>query len=173
MGMDIYAEHGVVFEVGDLALRLFGKFKKPIVAQIKELLKSFLTTHNKDHMFDGSLAKLLAVKTGLQLGEWYANFCEDQIEGENDDERYFCTDEHMLRVWDEICGAAGLGLPSVSFRYWTRGRLNGWDVPIDVPCIVFADDDLFETKMTSEGKKLAKTLGLKELTAVTWTEMSV
>lgn len=173
MGMDIYSEHGVVFEVSDLVLRLFGRFKKPLVAEIKEKVKSFLTIHNKDHMFDGPLAKLAGVKTGQHLGEWYANFCEDQLVGEDVHDRYFSTDEHMLSVWDDICEAAGLELPSVNFRYWTRGRLNGWDVPIDVPCIVFDDETLFETKMTSAGKKLAKVLGLKELSSVTWTELSV
>lgn len=173
MGMDIYAEHGVVFEVGDLAPQLFGKFKKPLVAEIRETIKSFLTEHNKDHMFAGPLARLAGVKTGHQLGEWYANFCEDQLVGEDVHDRYFSTDTHMLALWDAICAAAGLEMPPVGFRYWTRGRLNGWDVPIDVPCIVFDDETLFETKMTSAGKKLAKMLGLKELTAVTWTEMSV
>jgi hypothetical protein len=173
MGMDIYSEHGVVFEVSDLALRLFGNFKKTLVAEIKEKLKTFLTEINKDNVFDGPIAVLARVKTGQNLGEWFANFCEDQLVGEDVNDRYFRTYEHMLCVWDEICGAAGLNMPTASFRYWNRGRLNGWDVPIDVPCIVFDDESLFETKMTAAGKRLAKLLKLKELTSVTWTELSV
>jgi hypothetical protein len=153
MGMDIYSEHGVVFEVSDLALRLFGKLKKPLVATIKDKLKSFLTINNKDNMFDGSLAKLAGVKTGQHLGDWFAVFCDDQLDGDDDD-RYFKTDEHMLCVWDEITCTAELDLPEVGFRYWTRGRLNGWDVP-------------------AAGKRLAKRLKLKEIEQVTWTEMSV
>lgn len=172
MGMDIYSEHGVVFTVGELCIRMFGKMKKGFVALAVEGINEYLCTKNKDKEFDGPLTTLKTIKTAPELVDWFVQFCESQVETEYG-EGYFSTDEHMSAIFDKLCEIAEIDLPPATFEYWTRCRLNGYDVPIEEPCIVINDEKLFETKMTDAGKRVAKLLGLRKIESTTWTIMSV
>lgn len=172
MGMDIYSEHGVVLEVSEMCYRLFGKIKKKSLKLVCEALAKYLENNNNDKQFLGPLTTLPTVKTGKEFADWFAKFCESQLE-EDYGESYFATEEHMSKLWNITLETLGVNFPAVTFHYWTRSRLNGWEVPIDTPCIVIDDTDLFETRMTAEGKRVAKMLGTNEINSTTWTIMSV
>lgn len=172
MGMDIYSEHGVVLEVSEICNRLFGGVKKKQFKTMCEALAQYLVEHNADKQFDGAITTLPTIKDGKEFGDWFTKFCEDQLESDYGD-AYFATEEHMSKLWNIALDVLGVDFPAVTFHYWTRSRLNGWDVPIDTPCIVIDDTDLFETRMTSRGKRVAKLLGVDEITSTTWTIMSV
>ena len=90
-------------------------------------------------------------------------------------EYYFSDNSTLILddIWYILLDVAGLFLPPVTFEYWSRPRWNGWDVPADTPCVVFDPDDLFETKMTQEGEKLAKLLKREKIWQTTWTTVSV
>jgi hypothetical protein len=72
-----------------------------------------------------------------------------------------------------VAESLGISLPPHEFDYWARGRISGWEVPLETPCIVFNSGGLFEKRMTKEGKRLAALLGRGEVEESTWTVMSV
>lgn len=175
MGMDIYSKSGVVFPAEELAAHLFGKLTKPkVAAAVAELRKIFAASKNNEGVayFPESEKALDSIKLGGDIAEWFNNLLRETLTDSYGD-YYFSDDDILNKTWDVFVAATGLDLPAVTFEYWSKPRLNGWDVPADTPCVVFEPDNLFETKMTKEGKKLAKLLKLTEISQTTWTIMSV
>ena len=145
---------GVVFTVEDIASNLFGKLKKNDLAKVIEALK--------DKEF-----KIEDVKDSNDLVAWVVSFANELVEDD------YIQSEKLEPVFDIITSALGINLPNYSFDYWNASRINGWEVPTETPCIVFTDSDLFETKMTAKGKKLAALLKMKSISQTIWTVMSV
>lgn len=162
MGMDIISSSGVVFPVADICVVLFADAKKgPLASAVANIKAEW-----KEEWGELQIDK---VDTGVDLAEWFSNLVSSQVKDDYLDDRIVGT------VWDLIVEGLGLQgkLPSASFDYWTHSRISGWDVPIEVPCIVFDENGLFETKMTREGKKFAKLIGEQSIKSTTWTIMSV
>lgn len=162
MGMDIISSSGVVFPVSEFCFVLFSGAKKRSVASVAAKIKAEWKEEWGDPQID-------EVKTGNYLAEWFSNLARSQVRDDYIDDRILGV------VWGSIIDGLGLRdkLPPASFDYWTHGRISGWSVPIEVPCIVFDDSGLFETKMTREGKKFAKLIGEQNIRSTTWTTMSV
>lgn len=160
MGMDIYSNSGVVFSLKDALPSIFRKVKKSEVKLVVQILRERWNAEDKGGL-DG-------VKDKESLSSWMCSVADGLVkDGEYMDSLAF---EDLFQI---VVEAIGISLPAYSFDYWTRGRINGWDVPIGTPCIVFDVSELFETKMTKEGKRLAALLGTKEIQQSTWTIMSV
>lgn len=175
MGMDIYSKSGVVFPAEELAAHLFGKLTKPkVAAAVTELREIFAASKNDagEPHFPNAEQSLDGVKVGGDIAEWLNNLMRETLTDSYGD-YYFSDDEILHKTWSIFVSTANLDLPPVTFEYWSKPRLNGWEVPADTPCVVFEPDNLFETKMTKEGKKLAKLLKVSEISQTTWTIMSV
>lgn len=176
MGMDIYEGSGVVFTAADIVKRLCGKFSKTKTKAVVSVLREILSASKNDigelH-YPNAAGALDTLITGRDLPDWFEAFLREGLTDSYGD-FYYSDDTVLHQVWDAlVVVAAGLSLPSVSFEYWTRPRISGWEVPIEVPCVVFEDADLFETKMTKKGQELAKLCKLKTIEKTTWTVMSV
>lgn len=173
MGMDIYTGHGVVFTAEEILPKLFGKLGKGATSNLLEAIQAAFTAREQEQ-FPESFKALDSVKTGAEFAQWFIGLMEEGLVDSYGD-RYYSDESFLQTVWSLAEQEAAIDhiLPTVSFEYWSNGRLNGFDVPVDTPCLVFADDDLFETKMTEEGKKLAKLLKMKRIVSTTWTVMSV
>ena len=177
MGMDVYSESGVVFPVEEIAARLFGKISKPKVLNAVAEIKEIFTVAKNEHGMSNFLAAenaLGGLKVGGDIAEWFDNLMREMLT-ECCAEYYFSDNSILIldEIWCVLLDVAGLFLPPVTFKYWYRPRWNGWDVPFEKPCIVFDPDDLFETKLTQNGKKMAKLLKREKLRQTTWTRVSI
>lgn len=163
MGMDIYSKTGVVFTVEEIASALFGGIKdvSGIVSAVRDIT-------SWGSVESGLQERLSSVKTGGDLVGWISSLADSCVKDEYLDETV------IGEAWDAAVEEAGLSrkLPLASFDYWTHSRISGYDVPMEVPCLVFNDHDLFEVKTTKAGKKLSKLLG-QDIKQTTWTIMSV
>jgi hypothetical protein len=75
----------------------------------------------------------------------------------------------LLQIFCEHIGIDLDNLPECNLRSFESSRESGWDVEADVLYLMFEPYGLFETKMTKEGKKLAKVLGKESIEETTWT----
>lgn len=155
MGMDIYSEHGIVFRIDELFPRIFKKIDKKQLKSMSEEISKIS-------------GEVLEFKSASEFQSWFAEFIAKQHNGE-----YFEDTTKLELAWDVATTTLKLDLPRASFEYWTHARLQGYEVPIEEFCVVFDDSEVFENKLTSYGKKLAKLLGEKNLSSSTWTIMSV
>lgn len=161
MGMDIISSSGVVVRVEEAVSAIFGRAKKADVAKAVEAVKARWSLAEKFAMGDVSDANSLVT--------WISETAAGLV----DKEGGYIDSLALIDLFSVLCESLGVDLPSYEFDYWTHARISGWEVPIGTPCIVFLNDGLFETKMTKEGKRLAKMLGTKEIQPTTWTVMSV
>jgi hypothetical protein len=162
MGMDIYSSSGVVFSLEDALPAVLRKSKKTDIANAVESVKS-------KWKFDGKKNGLVHIKDKATLQDWIIS-----VAGELVDKNGEYMDSLALQdLFEIVMESLGIELPAYSFDYWSRGRINGWDVPLETPCIIFESHGLFEKKMTKAGKRLANLLGMKEVEESTWTIMSV
>lgn len=161
MGMDIISSSGVVVPVDEAAPSIFGKAKKDQVAKAVDAVRSGWNMAEKFSV-DG-------VKDANTLARWVSETAASLVDKEGE----YIDSLALVELFSILCESLGIDLPSFEFDYWTRSRISGWEVPTGVPCIVFHSNGLFETKMTKEGKRLAKILGTKEIQSSTWTIMSV
>ena len=161
MGMDIYEESGVVFTVEEIARRLFRQFTSPEISKAVAGLKKILSDND-------DVAKLDSVRSHSDLSEWLESFAWNAVKEE------YIDSSSLERVWKSITKSLGIkGLPGVRFEYWTQSRLSGYNVPTEIPCIVFDESKLFEVNMTDRGQKVAKLLGMTKIKPTSWTVMSV
>lgn len=163
MGMDIYSKSGVVFTVEDISSMLFGKLDNSSVEKVVGDLNSNWSENW------GDKSGLDEVKDSASLSNWLCSFASSLV---RDD---YLDEINLAQVWDVITQSMDIAdqLPMATFDYWTHSRISGWEVPTEVPCVVFEESGLFETKMTSAGKKFAKLIGQKTIGLTTWTIMSV
>lgn len=160
--MDIISSSGVVFPLSEICLALFSDAKKGALAAALANVKDAWREEWGDHQIDG-------VTAGGELAAWFFALSLEQVKDD------YLSEEVVGPVWGAITEGLGLAdkLPPASFDYWTHSRISGWDVPIEVPCVVFDETGLFETKMTREGKKFAKLIGEQSIKSTKWTIMSV
>lgn len=161
MGMDIISSSGVVVSVEEAAAAIFGKAKKDAVLKAVEDVRAKWSLAEKFPTEN--------VPDAASLVGWISEAASGLV----DKEGGYIDSLALVDLFNVLCESLGVDLPSYEFDYWTHSRISGWEVPIDTPCIVFSNDGLFETKMTKEGKRLAKLLGTKQIQSTTWTIMSV
>lgn len=161
MGMDIYSSSGVVIQVDEAVPAILRKVKKAQIPAVVEAIGSKWKFDDKSGLDE--------VKNLESLVAWIVAAAEKMV----DKEGGYLDSIALTDLFEVVCGAVGIELPSFSFDYWTHSRISGWEVPTNTPCMVFSDDGLFETKMSKEGKRLAGILGRSEVESTTWTVMSV
>jgi hypothetical protein len=161
MGMDVYSSSGVVLSLEDALPAILRKSKKQDVTRAVEAVKGQWKIEKKNGLED--------VKDRATMCSWLLSVAEGLVDkdGEYMDSLAF---QDLFQIVTETLK---IDLPAYSFDYWARGRINGWEVPLETPCIVFGSDGLFEKRMTKEGKRLAALLGVREVEEITWTIMSV
>jgi hypothetical protein len=162
MGMDIYSQQGIVFTVSELLPKIF-KFKK-------QQLESLISALCKDVFPENEEEKTNLLRT--ENSEDFIRWFEDLVARSHNGEYYEDTGT-LERVWGAATDELGLDLPNATFEWWDSRRLQGYDVPIQEHCIVLDDSQVFETKLSDYGKKVAKILKQRNLKSTTWTVMSV
>jgi hypothetical protein len=156
MGSDIYTESAVAVRFDDFLDRKELNKKSVINAIVDDLIKANIipaTNHMEFRKDKYSLAEGLVYL--ISMDEGY----------EGDRER----NTKLLTIFCEHVGIDLDNLPECNFRSFDNLRESGFDVEADVIYLMFEPYGLFETKMTTEGKKLAKVLGKKSIEETTWT----
>ena len=158
MGSDIYTESAVAVRFDDFLNSRKELNKKPFRNSLVDELIENKVVSATDHLsMRGSRTSLVDKLVDLiSMSE----------EGYEDDR------EHNTKLLQIFCEHVGIDLddlPECNFRFFESSRESGWDVEPDVVYLMFEPYGLFETKMTKEGKKLAKVLGKESIEETTWT----
>lgn len=161
MGSDIYTESAVAVRFDDFLDRKELN-KKSINAIVDDLVKNDLVVEG---------AEKLSMRDSKAV---FINKYVDLISNLMTDNGYEIEDERdritkFLQIFCEHVGIDLDDLPEYNFRFFESSRESGWDVETDVIYLMFEPYGLFETKMTKEGKKLAKILGKENIEETTWT----
>ena len=157
MGSDIYTESAVAIPFSDFLDRKELNKKSVINAIVDDLIKAGIVPAT-DHM--------QFRKDKYSLAEGLVGLISMSEEGYEDDRGH---NTQLLQIFCEHVGIDLDNLPECNFRFFESSRESGWDVEVDVIYLMFEPYGLFETKMTKEGKKLAKVLGKESIEETTWT----
>lgn len=156
MGSDIYTESAVAIPFSDFLDRKELNKKSVINAIVDDLIKASIIPAT-NHM-------------GFRKDKYY--LAEGLVDLISMDEGYEDDRERNTKILKIFCEHVSIdldNLPECNFRSFENSRESGWDVETDVVYLMFESSGLFETKMTAEGKKLAKVLGQKSIIETTWT----
>jgi len=157
MGSDIYTESAVAIKLEDFLNR-------------KELKKKSVRNDIVDELIKTGV--MSAVGRHLEMRESVSNFIDEFESLISMEDGYEDNRENNDKALRAFCNHTGLDLDNLitfELRSFDNNREVGYDVDIDTIYLMFESHGLFETKMTKEGKDLAKILGLKEITETTWT----
>ena len=157
MGSDIYTESAVAIRLQDFLNR-------------KELKKKSVRNDIVDELIKTGV--MSAVGRHLEMRESVSNFINEFESLMSMEDGYEDNRENNDKALRAFCNHTGLDLDNLitfELRSFDNNREVGYDVDIDTIYLMFESHGLFETKMTKEGKDLAKILGLKEITETTWT----
>ena len=181
MGMDVYSGRGVIVDVNDFLKIINGKNKSNVVG----ICLSFLSGLENEAEASGDewridLAKrfsaLSTLKKGMKIsdirevissvvvlggevskyGECWVEDCE-YIEELFQSIIHICPEGDSLPPIEQVCA-------------WGSARLNSYDVPLGVPCVVFDSGYCFTRVISEEGKAVEKIFG--HCHESEWTEMS-
>ena len=158
MGSDIYTESAVAVRFDDFLNR-------------KELDENYVRNGivndliGNDIVIEGLTQKLMMRDSKTALIGKLVDLISMSEGYEDDRER----NTQILKIFCENVGIDLDSLPECNFRSFESSRESGWDVETDVVYLMFESAGLFETRMTAEGKKLAKVLGQKSIEETTWT----
>lgn len=161
MGADIYADSGVLFTIDEAVNKFFKGLNKKSIADIIESCNSIITDENELHF-------LKNIANTDDLKSWFISFAQKLV----DDEGQLDSDILSVIFYRVIDKTKFTDLPIARFEYFTSNRYSGYDVPTNTICLILDDAGLFETKMTTEGKLIAKLMGLKKIEKTTWTVYS-
>lgn len=158
MGSDIYTESAIAIKLCDFLNRSEIKNKenrKKIVEIVQKTCpipeeKVDLLLKSKDSFVE-AFVDLIDMSDGYEV--------EDSKE----------SHDALVMAFCEVVGINFEDLPDYSFRSFESSRESGWEVDADVTYVMFESFGMFETKMTDNGKKLAKALGQEEISETTWT----
>lgn len=156
MGSDIYTESAVAVRFDDFLDRKELNKKSVINAIVDDLIK----------------AKIIPATNHIGFRKDKYSLAEGLVDLISMDEGYEGDREHNTKLLQIFCEHVGVDLddlPECNFRSFDNLRESGFDVEADVIYLMFETYGLFETKMTAEGKKLAKVLGQKSIEETTWT----
>ena len=158
MGSDIYTESAVAVRFDDFLDR-----KELDENHIRNGIVNDLI--GNDIVIEGLTQKLMMRDSKTALIGKLVDLISMSEGYEDDRER----NTQILKIFCENVGIDLDSLPECNFRSFESSRESGWDVETDVVYLMFESAGLFETRMTAEGKKLAKVLGQKSIEETTWT----
>ena len=157
MGSDIYIESAVAIKLEDFLNR-------------KELKKKSVRNDIVDELIKEGFVS--AVDNHLEMRESVSNFIDHFISKISMQDGYEDDRDHNSIAFKAFCNHTGIDLDNLitfELRSFDNHREVGYDVETDTIYLMFESFGLFETKMTKDGKELAKTLRLKEIEETTWT----
>ena len=165
MGSDIYTESAIAVRFEDFLNRKEISLKKNRRKIVDELVEKQLIDAQKASEKE---SEMIETKNGFISHLLSEISFEDSSGWENEEEAYRHSD--IIKVF---CSNTGIDynkkLVDFNFRKFQNSRESGRDVEINTIYIMFDSNGMFETKPTKEGKELAKTLGIEELSETTWT----
>ena len=160
MGSDIYTESAVAVRFDDFLNSRKELNKKSLRnAIVDDLIKN-------DLLVEGLVEKLPMRDSKSVFINKFVDLISMSEEGYENDRKH---NTELLTIFCEHVGVDLDDLPECNFRFFESSRESGWDVEADVIYLMFEPYGLFETKMTKEGKKLAKVLGKESIEETTWT----
>lgn len=159
MGSDIYTESAVAVRFSDFLDRKELNKKSLRNAIVDDLIKNDLVVEGLAEKLPMRDSKSVFINKFVDLISMSEEGCEDDRE----------RNTKLLTIFCENVDIDLDNLPECNFRSFDNLRESGFDVEADVIYIMFESYGLFETKMTAEGKKLAKVLGQKSIEETTWT----
>ena len=160
MGSDIYTESAVAVRFDDFLSSRKELNKKSLRnAIVDDLIKN-------DLVVEGLAEKLPMRDSKSVFINKFVDLISMSEEGYENDRKH---NTELLTIFCEHVGVDLDDLPECNFRFFESSRESGWDVEADVIYLMFEPYGLFETKMTKEGKKLAKVLGKESIEETTWT----
>jgi hypothetical protein len=158
MGQDIFSEKAIAIELSDLVAKCTCH---------KAMRKLIADELHEDAVFTEEERDRAIVSKSNAIGE-ITNKINDLI----DDEGY-CSEEAIASlIVGVVCSHGGIKLnelPPFSMRMFKNNRISGYDVDLDTLYVMFESQDMFETVMTSEGRKVAKELQIDHITETEWT----
>lgn len=164
MGVDIYIDSGILFTLEDAVNKFFKGLNKKNIAEIVDSCSDIVKDENDLH-FLKSIANIEDLKS------WFIGSAQ-KLADESEYPGYF-DEEFLSLIWNRIIDKTKFtNLPQVRFKYFKSNRYSGYDVPTNTVCVVFDDSGLFENKMSTQGKAVAKLMGLKSIEKTTWTVYS-
>lgn len=172
MGMDIWAETGIIASPDDMT----GMLRKKDVKAVREVIQSFLKDkENKDWKKGHATLGHVNDKTSL---EDICKSLDDLVVAHGEPTKYgsdecYVEDSYEIgELWCKIINETRPELPELrELTMFDSCRLNGGDVPLGEPCFIFEAGGCFTEQITDEGKALKKALGHCEKNE--WTIMSV
>lgn len=156
MGSDIYTESAVAVRFEDFLNR-------------KEIDKKSVRNDIVDELIQNNIVSSL---DHLSMRDNKTIFINKLVNLVSMSDGYEDDREHNTTLMTIFCEHVGIDLddlPECNLRYFENSRESGWEVEVDVLYLMFEPHGLFETKMTKEGKRLAKVLGKKSIEETTWT----
>jgi hypothetical protein len=128
----------------------------------RELIANVL--YQEKYIDEKALAIMTKNKSGF-IETFIAEIAISEEGYERDEER----NKFMIETFCKHTDINLEDLPDFYLRSFDSCRESGYDIETDVVYIMFEPYGLFETVMTDEGKKAAKTLGFEFITETTWT----
>lgn len=159
MGSDIYTESAVAVRFDDFLDREELNNKSVINDIVDDLIRN-------DLVVEGLVEKLPMRDSKRVFINKFVDLVSMSEEGYEDDRK---RNTKLLQIFCEHVGIDLDNLPECNFRSFNNLRESGFYVEADVIYLMFESYWLFETKMTKEGKKLAKVLGKESIEETTWT----
>ena len=184
MGMDIYSSRGIILTVDEFLGVVNRKNKADVVAACvaysKELQQDAQESlkQNPDEywktVLSASFKALRTLKSSMKLSEIRGIIASVVvIEGEpaKYGECYVENSEYVLDLFDKILIASGHDLPPIDdVTAWGSSRLNGWEVPKGVACVVLNSEECYVKALSDQGESVKKIFG--HCNETEWTEMS-
>jgi len=177
MGMDVYAEHGVIGTPDQFVQLVSGKNKKVMLECLADFLEKVVETFPKDSPVQQSVAAMMNGAAPVTVAA-VRQAILDVVVVEGEPSKYggnchLKEDEKLNDLFSEIMFVSGKAdeFPRfVEVTVFSSGRFNGWDVPHGVPCVIFDDRECFKQTLSTKGKALKKIFGHTKVTE--WTRVS-
>lgn len=158
MGSDIYTESAIAVKLCDFLNRSEINKKENRKKIVEIVQKTCPLSEEKLDMFLKSKDSFIEQFVGsINMSDGYE--VEDFRE----------IHDALITAFCEVVGINFEDLPDYNFRFFENSRESGWEVDADVVYIMFESFGMFETRMTEDGKKLAKALNQEEISETTWT----
>jgi hypothetical protein len=169
LGVDIYIDSGILFTLEDAVNKFFKGLNKKSIAEIVDSCSDIVKDENDLHF-------LKSIANTEDLKSWFIGSAQ-KLADESEHPGYFngvlTHEEFLSLIWHRVIDKTKFtNLPQVRFKYFKSNRYSGYDVPANTICVVFDDSGLFENKMSTQGKAVAKLMGLKSIEKTTWTVYS-
>jgi hypothetical protein len=183
MGMDIYSSRGIILTVDEFLGVVNGKNKATVVKACKNFHQDLVTECDKGHKPEpepwraeladafNALADLKPTMPLSTIRGIIASVVVIDGEPAKYGDCYVENSDCVLDLFDKILIASGHDLPSIDeVTAWGSSRLNGWEVPKGIACVVLNSEECYVKALSDQGENVKKVFG--HCNETEWTEMS-